>query len=208
MLDPIVKKYRITLLTWLHIWWSDDGLKIGGIDSPVIKNPLSGAPYIPGSSIKWKMRALIEMVDFSEELSLNNFEPVQSPNSLIANIFGAGGKNTNIPSKILFDDFTLTPKWEEVYNEKKADFFEDKAENSIQRFWKGNANPRHIERIPAGVVFEGKIILLPHQGEESCNCDEQTLENMLKRGISLLENNYLGGGGSRGNGRIRFEEIL
>lgn len=51
---------KILLLSGLHIGGSDAGVKIGGIDTPIIKNPISGLPYIPGSSLKGKIRFLLE----------------------------------------------------------------------------------------------------------------------------------------------------
>jgi CRISPR-associated protein Csm3 len=99
----------------------------------------------------------------------------------------------------------LTDEWNKKYIELKSDFFEDKAENSVPRFLSGSANPRHIERVPAGVQFIGKIILLPHEGEKAVSAEE--LEKLLQDGIELLESNYLGGGGSRGSGRITFEKV-
>ena len=44
----------------LHIGGSQDELSIGGSDNPVIKNPVNGRPYIPGSSLKGKMRGELE----------------------------------------------------------------------------------------------------------------------------------------------------
>lgn len=87
MLTPIVKKYRITLLSGLHIGGSNASLKIGGIDSSVVKHPLTDEPYIPGSSIKGKMRALIEMTEYPSELFQSDFQPVQKENTPVAQYF-------------------------------------------------------------------------------------------------------------------------
>src|SRR3989338_11494456 len=44
----------------LRIGGSKDTIEIGGMDNPIIRNPLDKFPYIPGSSIKGKMRSLLE----------------------------------------------------------------------------------------------------------------------------------------------------
>ena len=50
----------ITLKTGLHIGAGDTEMRIGGTDNPVVKNPLDNRPYIPGSSLKGKIRSLLE----------------------------------------------------------------------------------------------------------------------------------------------------
>ena len=57
-----VKKITCTieLVTGLHIGAESAAMRIGGTDNPVIKNPTNNYPYIPGSSIKGKMRSLLE----------------------------------------------------------------------------------------------------------------------------------------------------
>lgn len=137
------------------------------------------------------MRALIEMSDYPAELFQHNYAPVQNPDTIVAQYLGAGGKTTTIPAKILFDDFRLTPEWKTLFDQKKTDFFEDKSENSVPRFGQGNANPRHIERVPAGVIFEGKITLIPHERGD-IDCSLNALREFLERGIALLEENYIG----------------
>ena len=204
MSTPIVKKYCITLVSGLHIGGSNAWLKIGGIDASVVKHPLTDEPYIPGSSIKGKMRALIEMTEYASELVQTEFKPVNNETTQIAQYFGASKDEGGIPAKILFDDFMLTEERKNTFEERKSDFYEDKAENSVPRFFKWSANPRHIERVPAGVQFQGNIVLTPYEDTE-IDCSAQALEKFLEKGIALLESNYLGKGGSRGNGRIKFE---
>ena len=60
---------KIKLLTGLHIGAGGEALKIGGVDSPVITTPVrnkKGAvrdlPYIPGSSLKGKLRKMAGLV--------------------------------------------------------------------------------------------------------------------------------------------------
>jgi len=51
---------QIELVSGLHIGSGNTEMHIGGTDNPVIKNPVNNQPYIPGSSLKGKMRSLME----------------------------------------------------------------------------------------------------------------------------------------------------
>lgn len=201
MLNPIVKKFKIELLSWLHIWWSKDTLQIWWIDSPVIKNPINWEPFIPWSTIKWKMRAMLEMIDYSDDIPDKNW-PVSNPDSEISKSFWCSSSNPKVTiwSRLLFEDFTLNDEWKEKFEKLKSDFFEDKAENTVPRFYKWNANPRHIERVPAWVVFEWRIVLTPVEWDYWIN--ENELINILNRWIELLNKTYIWWWGSRWNWRI------
>ncbi|MDW8288347.1 MAG: type III-A CRISPR-associated RAMP protein Csm3, partial [Flammeovirgaceae bacterium] len=79
-------------------------------------------------------------------------------------------------------------------------FTEIKAENSINRI-KGTAEaPRFFERVPAGAEFELEFIINIFQGD-----DENKLLQTFENAIKLLENDYLGGSGSRGYGQVRIK---
>ena len=58
----------ILVKTGLHIGGAKNALNIGGLDSPVIKTP-NGLPYIPGSSLKGKIRSLLSLKEGVTELS-------------------------------------------------------------------------------------------------------------------------------------------
>ncbi|NCC71344.1 hypothetical protein EOM09_07225, partial [bacterium] len=62
-----ILKGEIILRTGLHIG-GISGTKIGGVDSPVIKDPV-GMPYIPGSSLKGKFRSIKYLLDNQKEES-------------------------------------------------------------------------------------------------------------------------------------------
>ena len=78
---------------------------------------------------------------------------------------------------------------------------EVKFENSISRAT-AIANPRQIERVVRGSIFRLELIY------ELENMNE-FLEDMetLGEGMKLLQYDYLGGSGSRGYGKIRFEAL-
>ena len=197
----------------MHIWWWDGWLKIWWIDSQVVKHPISWEPYIPWSSIKWKMRASLEMIKWEyskKKLKNENKEfywPSENPEEITAKAFGMAWKDIKIASRILVSDFILTKEYKDKYKELwRVDFFEDKSENTIPRFLKWNANPRHIERVPAGVEFEGEIILTPVEWWEY-DISEKELNDILEEWIKYLQEFWLWGWVSRWNGRIKIEKI-
>lgn len=194
----LVKKIKLTytlrLLTGLHVGGSSENVEIGGIDSPVIKLP-DGKPYIPGSSLKGKIRCLLEQVRGVELCK----------NSEINNIFGNADKDNPQPSKVIFRDAYLTEesleKFEK-YSNMDMPYTEQKSENVINRVSGKAEHPRQIERIPASAEFSTEIVL--NIWDEDSESD---MLNILEEGINLLENDYLGGSGSRGYGQIKIEQV-
>ncbi|MCR5570283.1 MAG: type III-A CRISPR-associated RAMP protein Csm3 [Paludibacteraceae bacterium] len=183
----------ITLITGLHIGGSGDNVEIGGIDNPVIKlGTRDNQPYIPGSSLKGKIRCLLEQIEGSAKVGGNDN---------INNLFGYS--QTNQPSKLIVRDAMLTPESaERLRNCENLDmpYTEGKWENVIDRV-KGTAeHPRQTERIPASVSFDVEFVINVWDDDK-----EDELLNLLKKGINALENDYLGGSGSRGYGQIKFE---
>lgn len=197
---------QIELLSGLHIGGGDDTMKIGGIDNQVIKNINTDKPYIPGSSLKGKMRSLLEwhigVVGIgdgkpfgSNQLDNVMFQDKTKKNSAenLLKLFGdSSSKNTFGITRISVGDCALV----EVDGQKTS---EAKYENTINR-QKGTAeHPRQTERVPAGVKFNFNIKLKVLDGD-----DEKALKDMVEKGLELVENDYLGGSGSRGYGRVLF----
>lgn len=197
-MKQLVKKIRInttiTLVTGLHIGGSGDNVEIGGIDNPVIKiGTKDNQPYIPGSSLKGKMRCLLEQIAGSSKVGGNDE---------INNLFGFS--QTNQPSKIIVRDSMLTQKSVEMLKAAELDmpYTEGKWENVIHRVNGTAEHPRQTERIPAGVSFDVEFVINVWDDD-----NENDLINLLKKGINALENDYLGGSGSRGYGQIKFGEL-
>lgn len=210
-------KGKIILKSGLHIGSGDMEMHIGGTDSPVIKHPHTLEPYIPGSSIKGKVRSLLEME--SGLMMITNGD-VLTPTILkkeglnetqkekcekILKIFGSSGadvddKSNLGPTRVSFADCYLNEEWKKKAQANRWQLTEVKAENVINRI-KGTAeHPRFIERVPEGTVFDFKVTFKILEGEE----DENLFKELLK-GLKLLELDALGGSGSRGYGRIKFE---
>lgn len=200
MLEGIyVLNIKLELLSGLYIGGNDSGFDIGGADSDVIRNPLTNEPYIPGSSLKGKLKLLlkyhIKEVDrtekdiiFKDSNITNIFEPIDEGNVKI--------------TRAIFRDLTLTKESEkELQNILGIGCFtEIKAENKVNPISGKSDSPRFIERVPAGAMFEGEIVLNVFDGDNK----EIMMEN-IKKSLKLLEMNYLGGNGTRGYGRVKVE---
>lgn len=205
-MKQLVKKIKIntsiTLITGLHIGGNSENVEIGGIDNPVVKLASKGdVPYIPGSSLKGKMRCLLEQAAGAPKVGLD---------AKVNNLFGiteSKANNTeNQPSKLIVRDAMLSDDSKKMLldcDNLDMPYTENKFENVIDRV-KGIAqHPRQTERVPAGAEFNAEFIINVWDDD-----DEQALIKLFKKGISLLENDYLGGSGSRGYGQIKFGEIV
>ena len=64
-----------------------------------------------------------------------------------------------------------------------------------------------IERVPAGVKFDLVIRLKVFDEKEPYNDNENELKEMVESGLKLIQNDYLGGSGSRGYGRVEFTNL-
>ena len=189
----------ITAITGLHIGGSSDNVEIGGIDLPVIKLATKdNQPYIPGSSLKGKMRCLLEQTKGAAKIG---------ENPKVNNLFGFS--ENKIPSKLIVRDAMLTPDSKDALlacDYLDMPYTENKTENTIDRkegaTIKGGI--RTIERVPAGAVFNAEFILNIWGDDKD---KEEELMALFMEGIRLLENDYLGGSGSRGYGQIKFGEF-
>jgi CRISPR-associated protein Csm3 len=201
--DIIEIKGILKIETGLHIGAGDLEMHIGGIDNPVIKHPVTGQPYIPGSSIKGKMRAMLEWrtgaITDGKPLSLRDREkPGVEP---ILKLFGVGGGDTDEkigPSRLSVADAVLTEDLSRPGNNTKL--IEAKTENSINRITGVATNPRQTERVVSGVTFAFLASLRRFEGDED-------LLSLLFDGLRLIELDALGGSGSRGYGKVKFQDM-
>jgi CRISPR-associated protein Csm3 len=205
-MKQLIKKIKIntsiTLITGLHIGGNSENVEIGGIDLPVIKlASKDNEPYIPGSSIKGKMRCLLEQVFGASEIGLNS-----EVNNLFGIIKEKNPDKKNRLSKIVVKDAMLSENSKKMLlgcDNLDLPYTESKWENTIKRIEGVAEHPRQIERVPAGAEFNAEFIINVWDDD-----DEQALIKLFKKGISLLENDYLGCSGSRGYGQIKFGEIV
>ena len=200
-MEKLVKKIKIScrlhVLTGLHIGDSKENVEIGGIDCPVIKVATrKNQPYIPGSSLKGKMRCLLEQVAGATKVGANE---------KVNNMFGTANKDNTLPSKLIVRDAYLTDKSVtdlEACDALDMPYTENKFENTIDRVAGKAEHPRQQERVPAGAEFAVEMILNIWDDD-----NEKELMAMLEEGIRLIENDYLGGSGSRGYGQVKFEDV-
>lgn len=185
----------ITLKTGLHIGGTNAALNIGGPDKFVVRNPINNMPYIPGSSLKGKLRSLVEIYNGET----NNGKPTNNANSKAGALFGVSGdSDSSRPSRLIVRDAELIDD-PEKYANTDLPYTETKTEVAIDRVT-AKANPRTFERVPAGAQFTLNMVLNIFEGE-----DENHLKATLKQAIDLLHDDYLGGHGSRGYGQVLIE---
>lgn len=195
----IVYDCTITLKTGLHIGGTNAALNIGGPDKFVVRNPLDNIPYIPGSSLKGKLRSLVELKNgcFSEKNG--NFWASTDPNSLSGALFGVSSDSAQShPSRIIIRDAKLDETSVDL-NKTEMPYTESKTEVAIDRVT-AKANPRTFERVPAGARFNLSMVLNVFDDD-----DENKLRKTLKQAIELLQDDYLGGQGSRGYGQVEIK---
>ena len=260
---PLAGKIRIesTLLveTGLHIGGGGETLDIGGLDKPVIRDPLTQQPYLPGSSIKGKLRSILErlhnkpvnrkgsrdtyryesddVVNGYTEISANQFVAFQGARTCpVSRLFGSTGvkcwipstdvnndveadaktpeqtiadvKYTkvigrNAPARLIVRDCHLEPHSAEKLKRVDTGLYmtEWKFENGIDRITSA-ANPRQVERVPAGAAFKFELVY-------TIENESQVVEDLKNLAIALaiLEDDALGGHGSRGYGKVKFQQI-
>ena len=210
----------IRLRSGLHIGAGKDTVEIGGLDQPIIKHPVTGAPYIPGSSLKGKMRALLETSVFFQNPGTNasilgldktgkvNGEPCGcgKKDCPACTLFGAHKAPKECdpdlgPTRILVRDANLTQESEEQFKSGRLPM-EVKYENIINRIQGVAEHPRPLERVPAGTSFTLTIALKVFDTDV-----ESELLKHVWQGLKLIEMDALGGGGSRGSGQVSFEDL-
>ncbi len=206
-------KGKITALTGLHIGGNSIGMAIGGADKVVVRNPLTNEPYIPGSSLRGKMRSLLERARGDEKhnpkeggFSLKDGKLEASagcnPETLLGKLFGVSAdKNNGQPTRLMVRDAHLTPaSKKQLENAPNTDMpmTEVKTEVNIDRITSA-ANPRQFERVPAGAEFHFELVLTLLEGD-----DEAQFLSLIREGLELVQHDSLGGHGSRGYGAVEF----
>ena len=205
----------LILETGLHIGGGDSEIHIGGIDNEVIKHPVSGEPYIPGSSLKGKIRSLLEWKSGAvQEAPLGKKEYDRAQNEqqqavkAILQLFGISGDTQNEDfqkeighTRVSFWDCPLNKDYADRLREDNLPLTEAKSENRINRIAGTAQDPRQTERVPAGARFDFKLTIKEFDG------DDEALSDTLLQGLKLLEWDSLGGSGSRGYGKVKLQNL-
>ena len=185
----------------VHIGARDSEMHIGGIDNAVVKHPITQEPYIPGSSIKGKVRSLLEWRSgfvSNGPLGWRDYVNSHSDKVLaILKLFGVGGQVLTDaqakeigPTRLSFWDCSLLPEWISSVRTSEGSYTEVKTENSIDRIAGTAKNPRQTERVPADARFDFKVTVKV--------LDDENLLDTLLAGLKLLELDGIGGSVSRG----------
>lgn len=184
----------IQVVTGLHIGAGNSEMHIGGTDNPVIKNILTNEPYIPGSSLKGKMRSLLQLYTGKEN------------DENVAKLFGVSAsddkvnKTENIGiTRLAFWDCFMSEAWRKHIKDEQIICTEVKLENTIDRKTGTSNNLRNTERVLPGTEFDFKLSLKVF--------DNENLLSIVLGTMKLLEADSLGGSGSRGYGKIKFKNL-
>jgi len=207
--ENYIIKGEILCVTGLHIGGAKESIEIGGIDNIVMRDSISKLPYIPGSSIKGKMRSLMELnnAEASSNIKQSKGKVCNCGKCLPCNIFGTSADDVSDeqlqgPTRIIVRDSFPSPetinKWAE--SEEVVSGAEVKYENTLNRITSA-AVPRNQERVPKDSRFNFEIIFSVYEDDNPKNLNG-VFESML-----LLQDSYLGGSGTRGYGKIKFENI-
>jgi CRISPR-associated protein Csm3 len=224
LVGKLILEGDLTCHTGLHIGAGKGSLEIGGADNPVVKDAF-GLPYIPGSSLRGKIRSLLEQSSGlaipSELVYLSKrkgqevrIHQSDRPDDEVCLLFGRSpGRMERVsgealesaaatPARLTVYDAPLiadsiTPQMRENMDDELT---EVKSENAIDRIT-SQANPRTLERVPSGARFHFRMVL-----DVLCHEDRELFARLLE-GLRLLEDDSLGGGGSRGNGRVALSSL-
>lgn len=216
--------YEMELITGLRVGDSKENAEIGGVDATVVRRKDNNQPYIPGSSLKGKIRSLLDVAH-------GQTSTTEKGNHPIGKLFGAtkfdsnkekSDKNEGNPSRLIVRDAYLTEDVKDkdgkvitngwatkLYESEFTDlpYTEIKFENVINRITGKAEDLRQIERIPAGAKFNVEFVLnCLGDTEMDAENNGTQFKDLLLKGIKLLQADYLGGSGSRGYGQVKFGE--
>ncbi len=211
-------QFELRAVTGLHIGGLETGIEIGGVDKTVIRNPIDNQPFIPGSSLRGKMRSLTEKylgLPQNRAISKVRIHSCKDQEDYkkcpVCRIYGVPAEEGfSTPTRLIVRDTFLKPESvRTLLQEAQTDlpFTEVKSEVTIDRVT-SMATPRQMERVPAGAIFApAQLIYSVYAGLE---CDPDQDVNGLDTvflGLKLLEDDYLGGLGSRGSGQVHMEQV-
>jgi CRISPR-associated protein Csm3 len=194
-------KGAILLKEGLRVGGTKEAVGIGETDNPIIRHPITRKPYLPGSSIKGKVRSLLEQ-KYSES-SQRTGRPCDCASCFICSLFGCGNPSKGTePSRLIFRDAPLVGESEKELDEGlPGSFAEVKTEIAMDRN-KGRTitgSLRTQERIPAGAKFDFSFTIRLFEEDNPRRADYL---NKLAEAFEMLEKDYLGGSGTRGYGQV------
>lgn len=213
---------NVTCKSGMHIGGSKEDLEIGGMDLPVLRDQVDKVPYIPGSSLKGKLRSLLEYkydrVGWRFDgrqgklvQNQNSGEPCGCAQGLdycpVCTIFGPHrvSRHGLGPSRIIVRDVIMTEESKAELGkllEEGLQYSETKTENTINRRTGVAEHPRPIERVPKGTKFDLNISVRVFEGD-----DEHKIKGYIQEALEMLQQDYIGGSGTRGYGWVEIEDL-
>lgn len=194
----------ITCQTGLRIGGTKETAGIGETDNPVIRHPVTRFPYIPGSSLKGKLRSLMEMRH--SPLAQNTGKPCDCGDCPMCRLFGCGStKNTKEPGRLIFRDAFMTAETrDKLEGALPGSYVEVKSEIQMNRKLGStqHGSLRQMERIPEGAQFDFSFSVRLFK-EDTASRRQEYLK-LLAEAFAMLEQDYLGGCGSRGYGKVKI----
>lgn len=219
----VIIELPFKLLTGAHIGNANEGFAIGGVDKVVVRDAVTRLPIVPGSSLKGKLRAIVEAMEGAKKgrtlaqgewynrghgglyrhEAPNREEALKNAVDRTFGTTGEGSAGTNHPARLAVSDAQVTAQTAEVLSDLEGDFpfTEVKSENFLDRITSA-ANPRTLERVPAGSVFRTR---LSYTVEDTGQVEDDL--RFVLAALAWLEDDYIGGNGSRGYGRLRFGRL-
>jgi CRISPR-associated protein Csm3 len=196
--NQYVTRGEIELVSGTRIGGSDDVLQIGGTDLTCIKDPASGRPYIPGSSLKGRMRSSLEKALGKS----SGREPCgcAGTDCPVCRVFGPHKKTSHPlgPTRIIVRDAPLVGEFA----------IENKTESVNRRDTGAAEHPRTVERVAPGAKFALEIALQVFDldtGFTYKDIDEQTvlrgrdaLFAVVAHALDLMEQTGIGAGTGKG----------
>lgn len=192
MYGKILIHCKLIVCTGMHIGDSSAFSAIGAVDSQVVRDPLTGLPIVPGSSLKGKLRTLLAR---SISGDIQHMPRHDDDDERVKRLFGSSSPVR--AARLQFSDCFVSNADEM----RRVGITEVKAENGINRA-DSVANPRFIERVSRGTAFAVNIVY--DIADETQISDDLAL---LARGMKLLQLDYLGGHGTRGSGRVSLRDF-
>jgi CRISPR-associated protein Csm3 len=192
----------IRLKSGLHIGTGEKPER--GEPLPVVESSRTRLPYIPGSSLKGKMRSLLELTHGVKETDPKDpGSPCWCGKCQVCHLFGSGSsRNTYEPTRLIFRDSYLTKQSEDLFDKTKI---EEKPGVRIDRLTGKAAGGAlfPMERIPEGFEFAFEISVRVFEKDS-----KDSIRRWVALGLFLMEQDALGGSGTRGSGHIEFNHVV
>lgn len=198
----------------LRIGAQDTRLEIGTTDNTVLRNPLSGQPFIPGSSLKGKLRS--EWERRLGKTSHDGKEPCNCAGAdcFVCRLFGPHKKpnHTLGPTRVRVRDGIAVEQVDDAWVEARSPVTTyAKPENMIQRNVGVAGSPRDVEVVAAGTCWRLRIdfdvLRLDDAFQNAALGDlrgKAALQEAMLKALAFVIRTGIGAGLSKGYGELEL----